>query len=159
MNQLNPLKNRIQKWFIFNGFLLLFIAMIFPFYSPWAHTQEGILKVHLIGTLEAILLFAFAWFWMYLEIPKQANRLAIVLIYIAFWSNVVGSAIIAILGVNILVHFFLSCSEYIIISILIALCSFCPKIHSMMNSKGFVRSMLGLTVLFTAFIIWQAFSH
>ncbi len=159
MKQLNPLENRVQKTFIFNGFLLLLVAMVFPFYSPWAHHQEGILKVHLIGALEAILLFAFAWFWLYLAIPKWVNRLAIVLIYTAFWSNIVGSAIIAIFGVNILVHFFLSCSEYILIPILIALCSLCPKIHNMMSSRRFVGGMLGLTVLLTIFIIWQALSH
>ena len=159
MKQLSQIENRTQKWFIFNGLLFLFIAMVFPFYSPWVHIHEGIFKVHIIGTLEALLSFAFAWFWMYLDIPKSANRLAITLIYISFWSNLIGSILFAVFGVITIVHFFLSCSEYIIIPILIALLSFHPKFHRMMNSVWFTRSMLMLTALFTIFIIWQTYSH
>lgn len=153
------MQNQTQKYFIFNGLLLLLIAMVFPFYSPWAHTQEDILKVHLIGTLEAILLFTFSWLWPHLALTKLTNRLAIVLIYISFWSNTVGSMLIAIFGVNALVHFFLSCSEYIIIPILIALLSFRTKPYSAKASKWLNGNMLVLTMFFTALIIWQTFSH
>lgn len=153
------MQNQTQKCFIFNGLLMLLIAMIFPFYSPWAHTQEGILKVHLIGTLEAILFFVFSWLWPQLTPPKLANQLAIVLIYISFWSNIIGCMLIAILGINIAVHFFLSCSEYIIIPILVALLNFRTKPYSTKASTWLNSSMLTLTILLTALIIWQTFSH
>lgn len=151
------MQNQTQRIFILNGLLLLLIAMTFPFYAPWAHAEEGIRKVHLIGTFEALLLFAFAWIWPQLLLSRLANRLAITLIYIAFWSNIVGSALIAFFGVNTLVHFLLSASEYIVIPILIALFGFRTQPLSPKASRYLNGCMLVLTLLFTALIIWQTF--
>lgn len=132
--------------------------MIFPFYAPLAHAEEGIRKVHLIGIIEALLLFAFAGFWSQLILPKALNQLALALIFISFWSNVVGSALIAITGVNTLTHLFLSGSEYIVIPILIALLGLQSKPYSANASKWVYGSMLLLTVLMSGVIFWQTFS-
>lgn len=151
------MRNKTQKWFIVNGLLLLLVAMIFPFYAPWAHAEEGIRKVHLIGTFEALLSFAFAWIWPQLVLTRFANRLAIALIYIAFWANIIGSALIAFMGVNTLVHLFLSMSEYIVIPILIALLGFFRTTpYRQSATKWLNASMVVLTLLFTVLILWQS---
>ena len=127
-----------EKRFIFLGLIQLLLAMVVPFYSPFAVAKEGIAFAHVIGIIQGLLYFSFAWIWPKLVLPRFSNGLAVVSVHAAFWSNWIGTLLVAIFGSgksqfilnhgipgyhgfwNVLTLFLLNLSNFIIVAIILA---------------------------------------
>ena len=77
---------------------MLMCGLLVPIYSPYAIAQIGILQAHLIGVVQALVFFAFAWMWPQLTLPVFSKKIATISLYISLWANWLGTFFVGIFG-------------------------------------------------------------
>ncbi|MEI7565703.1 MAG: hypothetical protein WCJ12_08465 [Burkholderiaceae bacterium] len=77
---------------------MLVLGLLAPIYSPYALAKIGILQAHLIGALQALVFFSFAWMWPQLSLPKFSKSIATICLYISLWANWIGTLFVGIFG-------------------------------------------------------------
>jgi hydroxylaminobenzene mutase len=80
-----------NRYFLISGLLMLMCGLLVPIYSPYAIAQIGILQAHLIGAVQALVFFAFAWMWPQLTLPVFSKKIATISLYISLWANWLGT--------------------------------------------------------------------
>ena len=89
---------QFDKRFLISGLLMLLFGLLAPIYSPYALAQIGLLQAHLIGVVQALVFFCFAWMWASLSLPKFTKSIATVSLYISLWANWLGTLFVGIFG-------------------------------------------------------------
>ena len=87
-----------NRYFLISGLLMLMCGLLVPIYSPYAIAQIGILQAHLIGVVQALVFFAFAWMWPQLTLPVFSKKIATISLYISLWANWLGTFFVGIFG-------------------------------------------------------------
>jgi hypothetical protein len=87
-----------DKRFLISGLIMLVLGLLAPIYSPYALAKIGILQAHLIGALQALVFFSFAWMWPQLSLPKFSKSIATICLYISLWANWIGTLFVGIFG-------------------------------------------------------------
>jgi len=87
-----------DKRFLISGLIMFVLGLLAPIYSPYALAKIGILQAHLIGALQALVFFSFAWMWPHLSLPKFSKSIATVCLYISLWANWIGTLFVGIFG-------------------------------------------------------------
>ena len=73
-------------------------GLLAPIYSPYAAAQIGLLQAHLIGAVQALVFFAFAWMWPQLSLPAFSKKIATLTLYVSLWANWVGTFLVGVFG-------------------------------------------------------------
>lgn len=87
-----------DKRFLISGLIMLVLGLVAPIYSPYALAKIGLLQAHLIGAVQALVFFSFAWMWPQLSLPKLTKTIATVSLYVSLWANWVGTLFVGIFG-------------------------------------------------------------
>lgn len=87
-----------DKRFLISGLVMLVLGLVAPIYSPYALAKIGLLQAHLIGAVQALVFFAFAWMWPQLSLPKFTKTIATICLYVSLWANWVGTLFVGIFG-------------------------------------------------------------
>ena len=87
-----------NRYFLISGLLRLICGLLVPIYSPYAIAQIGILQAHLIGAVQALVFFAFAWMWPQLTLPVFSKKIATISLYISLWANWLGTFFVGVFG-------------------------------------------------------------
>jgi len=87
-----------DKRFLISGLVMLVLGLVAPIYSPYALAKIGLLQAHLIGAVQALVFFAFAWMWPLLSLPKFTKTIATICLYVSLWANWVGTLFVGIFG-------------------------------------------------------------
>jgi hypothetical protein len=74
------------------------LGLLAPIYSPYALAKIGLLQAHLIGAVQALVFFSFAWMWPQLSLPKFTKTIATVSLYVSLWANWIGTLFVGIFG-------------------------------------------------------------
>lgn len=74
------------------------LGLLAPIYSPYALAKIGLLQAHLIGALQALVFFSFAWMWPQLSLPKFTKTIATISLYLSLWANWIGTLFVGIFG-------------------------------------------------------------
>ncbi|MDG2307679.1 MAG: hypothetical protein P8R42_24095 [Candidatus Binatia bacterium] len=77
---------------------MFLLGLLAPIYSPYAMAQIGLLQAHLIGVLQGLVFFAFAWMWPLLSLPKFSKKVATFSLYISLWANWIGTFMVGVFG-------------------------------------------------------------
>ncbi len=77
---------------------MLVLGLVAPIYSPYALAKIGLLQAHLIGAVQALVFFAFAWMWPQLSLPKLTKTIATISLYVSLWANWIGTLFVGIFG-------------------------------------------------------------
>ena len=77
---------------------MLVLGLVAPIYSPYALAKIGLLQAHLIGAVQALVFFSFAWMWPQLSLPKFTKTIATISLYVSLWANWVGTLFVGIFG-------------------------------------------------------------
>jgi len=77
---------------------MFMLGLVAPIYSPHAVAKIGLLQAHLIGVLQALVFFSFAWMWPQLSLPKFTKSIATLSLYVSLWTNWVGTLFVGIFG-------------------------------------------------------------
>lgn len=77
---------------------MLVLGLVAPIYSPYALAKIGLLQAHLIGAVQGLVFFSFAWMWPQLSLPKFTKAIATFSLYISLWANWVGTLFVGIFG-------------------------------------------------------------
>jgi hydroxylaminobenzene mutase len=87
-----------DKRFLISGLIMFLFGLLAPIYSPYALAKIGLLQAHLIGVLQALVFFAFAWMWPNLSLPRFTKTIATVSLYLSLWANWIGTLFVGIFG-------------------------------------------------------------
>jgi hydroxylaminobenzene mutase len=87
-----------DKRFLISGLIMFLFALLAPIYSPYALAKIGLLQAHLIGALQALVFFTFAWMWPQLSLPRFTKTIATISLYLSLWANWVGTLFVGIFG-------------------------------------------------------------
>ena len=87
-----------DKRFLISGLVMLVLGLVAPIYSPYALAKIGLLQAHLIGAVQALVFFAFAWMWPQLSLPKLTKTIATISLYVSLWANWIGTLFVGIFG-------------------------------------------------------------
>ena len=87
-----------DKRFLISGLIMLVLGLVAPIYSPYALAKIGLLQAHLIGAVQALVFFSFAWMWPQLSLPKFTKTIATVSLYVSLWANWIGTLFVGIFG-------------------------------------------------------------
>ena len=90
--------SQYDKRFLISGLIMLVLGLLAPIYSPYALAKIGILQAHLIGALQALVFFSFAWMWPQLSLPRFSKSIATISLYISLWANWIGTLFVGIFG-------------------------------------------------------------
>ena len=77
---------------------MLICGLLVPIYSPYAIAKIGILQAHLIGAVQALVFFAFAWMWPQLTLPPLSKKIATISLYVSLWANWLGAFFVGVFG-------------------------------------------------------------
>ena len=77
---------------------MMLLGLLVPIYSPYALAKIGLLQAHLIGVLQALVFFSFAWMWPQLSLPSHAKKIATISLYLSLWANWIGTLFVGIFG-------------------------------------------------------------
>ena len=77
---------------------MLVLGLVAPIYSPYALAKIGLLQAHLIGAVQALVFFCFAWMWPQLSLPKFTKTIATICLYVSLWANWIGTLFVGIFG-------------------------------------------------------------
>ncbi|MDO8713294.1 MAG: hypothetical protein Q7K13_02285 [Polynucleobacter sp.] len=77
---------------------MMMLGLLAPIYSPYALAKIGLLQAHLIGVLQALVFFSFAWMWPQLSLPSLSKKIATISLYISLWANWIGTLFVGIFG-------------------------------------------------------------
>ena len=77
---------------------MLVLGLVAPIYSPYALAKIGLLQAHLIGAVQALVFFSFAWMWPQLSLPKFTKTIATICLYVSLWANWIGTLFVGIFG-------------------------------------------------------------
>lgn len=77
---------------------MLVLGLVAPIYSPYALAKIGLLQAHLIGAVQALVFFSFAWMWPQLSLPKFTKAIATFSLYVSLWANWIGTLFVGIFG-------------------------------------------------------------
>lgn len=77
---------------------MLVLGLVAPIYSPYALAKIGLLQAHLIGAVQALVFFSFAWMWPLLSLPRFTKAIASFSLYISLWANWIGTLFVGIFG-------------------------------------------------------------
>ncbi len=167
--------SRVQKQFIFLGFINLLAAMLTPFFFQNAIVIHVIVVIHKVGIFQGLLYFAFAYLWTYCQFNKPLKYLTVFTVNASFLANIIGSELSAFLGtggsefispsvikqfpsnvnetLNTITLFLLNASEYIIPAILLFISGlFLKKYQTLQIILHYM-----LFIIFSAFIVLQTF--
>ena len=89
---------QFSRQFLISGLLMLLCGLLAPIYSPYAIAQIGLLQAHLIGAVQALVFFAFAWMWPQLSLPAFSKKIATISLYISLWANWLGTFFVGVFG-------------------------------------------------------------
>jgi len=87
-----------DKRFVISGLIMLVLGLVAPIYSPYALAKIGLLQAHLIGAVQALVFFSFAWMWPQLSLPKFTKTIATICLYVSLWANWIGTLFVGIFG-------------------------------------------------------------
>ncbi len=87
-----------DKRFLVSGLIMMLLGLLAPIYSPYALAKIGLLQAHLIGVLQALVFFSFAWMWPQLSLPNLSKRIATISLYVSLWANWIGTLFVGIFG-------------------------------------------------------------
>jgi len=87
-----------DKRFVISGLIMLVLGLVAPIYSPYALAKIGLLQAHLIGAVQALVFFSFAWMWPQLSLPKFSKTIATICLYVSLWANWIGTLFVGIFG-------------------------------------------------------------
>ncbi len=87
-----------DKRFLVSGLIMMMFGLLAPIYSPYALAKIGLLQAHLIGVLQALVFFSFAWMWPQLSLPSLSKKIATISLYISLWANWIGTLFVGIFG-------------------------------------------------------------
>ena len=87
-----------DKRFLISGLIMLVLGLVAPIYSPYALAKIGLLQAHLIGEVQALVFFSFAWMWPQLSLPKFTKTIATICLYVSLWANWIGTLFVGIFG-------------------------------------------------------------
>jgi hydroxylaminobenzene mutase len=87
-----------DKRFLVSGLIMMMLGLLAPIYSPYALAKIGLLQAHLIGVLQALVFFSFAWMWPQLSLPSLSKKIATISLYISLWANWIGTLFVGIFG-------------------------------------------------------------
>ncbi|WP_293597338.1 hypothetical protein [Polynucleobacter sp. 35-46-11] len=87
-----------DKRFLISGLIMLVLGLVAPIYSPYALAKIGLLQAHLIGAVQALVFFSFAWMWPQLSLPKFTKVIATFSLYVSLWANWIGTLFVGIFG-------------------------------------------------------------
>ncbi len=74
------------------------LGLLAPIYSPYALAKIGLLQAHLIGAVQALVFFSFAWMWPQLSLPDTSKKIATISLYLSLWANWIGTLFVGIFG-------------------------------------------------------------
>ncbi len=89
---------QFNRSFLISGLLMLLCGLLAPIYSPYAVAQVGLLQAHLIGAVQALVFFAFAWMWPQLTLPPLSKKIATISLYVSLWANWIGTFFVGVFG-------------------------------------------------------------
>jgi hypothetical protein len=89
---------QFDKKFLISGLVMFLFGLLAPIYSPYAVAKIGLLQAHLIGAVQALVFFAFAWMWPHLSLPKFTKAIATASLYISLWANWIGTLFVGVFG-------------------------------------------------------------
>ena len=89
---------QFDRYFLISGLLMLMCGLLAPIYSPYAIAQIGLLQAHLIGAVQALVFFAFAWMWPQLTLPDFSKKIATISLYVSLWANWLGTFFVGVFG-------------------------------------------------------------
>jgi hypothetical protein len=92
------LNNKYDNKFLISGLIMLLLGLVAPIYSPYALAKIGLLQAHLIGAVQALVFFSFAWMWPQLSLPSFTKKIATISLYISLWANWIGTLFVGIFG-------------------------------------------------------------
>ena len=92
------MNNAYDKRFLVSGLIMMLLGLLAPIYSPYALAKIGLLQAHLIGVLQALVFFSFAWMWPQLSLPSHAKKIATISLYLSLWANWIGTLFVGIFG-------------------------------------------------------------
>jgi hypothetical protein len=89
---------QFNRSFLISGLLMLMFGLLAPLYSPYALAQIGLLQAHVIGVVQALVFFAFAWMWPQLTLPPFSKKIASISLYVSLWANWLGAFFVGVFG-------------------------------------------------------------
>lgn len=89
---------KYDKNFLISGLVMLMCGLLAPIYSPYALAQIGLLQAHLIGAVQALVFFCFAWMWPQLSLPPFSKKIATISLYVSLWANWLGTFFVGVFG-------------------------------------------------------------
>ncbi len=89
---------QFNRHFLISGLLMLMCGLLAPIYSPYAMAQIGLLQAHLIGVVQALVFFSFAWMWPQLSLPPFSKKIATISLYVSLWANWLGTFFVGVFG-------------------------------------------------------------
>jgi hydroxylaminobenzene mutase len=168
---------QFDRYFLISGLLMLMCGLLAPIYSPYAIAQIGLLQAHLIGAVQALVFFCFAWMWPQLSLPPFSKKIATISLYISLWANWLGTFFVGVFGAgkeqyivhqdlvpgavgfwNLATLLLISLSQLAVISVLLAIIGFI-KLDSI-NQKTKLLNAISL-ILFLAILgisLFQTFN-
>jgi len=89
---------QFNRNFLISGLLMMMLGLLAPIYSPYAIAQIGLLQAHVIGVIQALVFFAFAWMWPQLTLPPFSKKIATISLYVSLWANWIGAFFVGVFG-------------------------------------------------------------
>jgi hydroxylaminobenzene mutase len=148
------------------------LGLLAPIYSPYALAKIGILQAHLIGALQALVFFSFAWMWPHLSLPKFSKSIATVCLYISLWANWIGTLFVGIFGAgkeqyivnqdlvpgakgfwNIATLLLINLSQLAVLAVVLAIIGFLGWVWTAKKERitNFISSVLFVAILLISF--------
>jgi hydroxylaminobenzene mutase len=164
---------QFDKKFLISGLIMFLLGLLAPIYSPYAIAKIGLLQAHLIGAVQALVFFAFAWMWPHLSLPKFTKTIATTSLYISLWANWIGTLFVGIFGAgrgqyivhqdlvpgatgfwNLATLLLINLSQLAVLSVVLAIIGFLGWAWTAKREKG-INFISGL--LFVALVIMSLF--
>lgn len=166
-----------DKRFLISGLIMFLLGLLAPIYSPYALAKIGLLQAHLIGAVQALVFFAFAWMWPQMSLPAFTKSIATISLYISLWANWIGTFFVGVFGAgreqyivhqdlvpgatgfwNLATLLLISLSQLAVLSVLIAIVGFLGL--SWTSKKVKVTNYVSLTafVIILAISLFQTFN-
>jgi glucan phosphoethanolaminetransferase (alkaline phosphatase superfamily) len=161
-----------DKRFLISGLIMFVLGLLAPIYSPYALAKIGILQAHLIGALQALVFFSFAWMWPHLSLPKFSKSIATVCLYISLWANWIGTLFVGIFGAgkeqyivnqdlvpgakgfwNIATLLLINLSQLAVLAVVLAIIGFLGWVWTAKKERitNFISSVLFVAILLISF--------
>jgi hydroxylaminobenzene mutase len=152
---------------------MFLLGLVAPIYSPYAVAQIGLLQAHLIGILQGLVFFAFAWMWPHLSLPEFSKKLATFSLYLSLWTNWIGTFMVGVFGGgreqyivnqdlvpgatgfwNVATVLLISLSQFALLTVILAIVGFLNV--SWTNNKNKLSNTLSL-IMFLAILALSLF--